>query len=303
VIASFGSFGIYAYDMAGKALWSKDLGDMKIQRAFGEGSSPVLHAGLLVVPWEHEGESFVVALDAASGEERWRKPRPQGTSWASPIVLAAEGGALVVVSGVRTVAYELASGAERWSYGSAPEPEPEGECRRGGGGGGGGLIASPVIFEDVLILLSGGRRGGFKALAVGPKTKGELEEEALLWSHDGDAPHVPSPLAHDGILYALKGNSGVLTAIDLGTGQTIYSERLEGAQNIYASPVLADGRIYLASRDGAVEVVAAGPEFASRAVNQLEDAFDASPAIAGDELCLRGRKHVYCIAAAGEDAR
>jgi outer membrane protein assembly factor BamB len=295
VIASFGSFGLYAYDMAGEPLWSKDLGDMSITRAFGEGSSPVLRDGVLVVDWEHEGDSFVVALDAASGEERWRQARPSGTSWASPLVLEADGGPVVVIGGPRTVAYELATGAERWSYGEAPAPSR---------GGSSGNIASPVVYQDVLVLLSGGRRGGFEAIAVAPDAEGALERDsARLWTHDGDAPHVPSPLAHDGILYALKGNSGVLTAMDLSTGETLYSQRLEGVQNIYASPVLADGRLYLAGRDGAVEVVAAGPEPETLAVNRLDDAFDASPAVAGDELFLRGRRHVYCVAEEEDEER
>ena len=109
---------------------------------------------------------------------------------------------------------------------------------------------------------------------------------------------MPSPIAYDGIFYSLKSNSGLLTALDIETGEVVYGpERLDRLSDTYASPVAADGRLYFLGRDGTAEVIAAGPELETLAVNVLEDAFDASPAIAGDELYLRGHEHLYCIGA------
>ena len=119
----------------------------------------------------------------------------------------------------------------------------------------------------------------------------------MLWSSSSDLPHVSSPLAYDGIVYMLKQNSGLVSALDLASGEHVYGpERMESLAEAYASPVVADGHIYFAGRDGTVEVVATGAEFKTLAVNTLEDAFDASPAVAGDELFLRGRASLYCIA-------
>ena len=124
-----------------------------------------------------------------------------------------------------------------------------------------------------------------------------FESEALIWTNERDAPRIPSPVAHDGILYALKSTSGILSAIDVQSGEALYkATRLEGVSDVWASPIVADGRLYIAGRDGTIEVVAAGAEFATLAVNHLDAIFDASPAVAGDELFLRGRSELYCIA-------
>ena len=90
VIASFGSFGIYAYTMAGEPVWQKDLGDMEVANAFGEGSSPILHGDTLVLNWDHEGDSLIVALNKSDGEEKWRRQRSTVTSWTTPILVSGE---------------------------------------------------------------------------------------------------------------------------------------------------------------------------------------------------------------------
>ncbi|HET8644003.1 MAG TPA: PQQ-binding-like beta-propeller repeat protein, partial [Vicinamibacteria bacterium] len=115
VYAFFGSRGVYALDMAGKVLWEKDLGDMTTKMGFGEGSSPALHGDKLVITWDHEGESFIVALDAKTGKELWRTPRPERTSWATPLVVEHGGAAQVITSATGKVrAYDLGSGKVLW---------------------------------------------------------------------------------------------------------------------------------------------------------------------------------------------
>jgi outer membrane protein assembly factor BamB len=284
VYVSYGSSGVFALSLAGEVAWHVDLGDLLIQDEFGEGSSPVLVGELLVLLWDHEGDSFLVALDKQTGAERWRTPRPKGTSWTTPVVVRAGGRDTLVVGGARTLAYDAASGKELWSYGPADA-------------GGGMAMASPAAEEELVLVAVGGRTGGdVHALLADPGVAPDEPVEPL-WTRSAAVPGVPSLLAHAGKLYFLKGNSGQLSAIDLATGAIEYGpERLQGVADVYASPVAADGRLYVAGRDGTVEVLSMLPEIETLAVNVLEDAFDASPAIAGDELFLRGRAHLYCIA-------
>jgi outer membrane protein assembly factor BamB len=129
--------------------------------------------------------------------------------------------------------------------------------------------------------------------------KGDITNTpAVLWRYDRDTPYVPSPLLYGDQLYFLKSNTGVLSAFEAKTGKKLYGEqRLEGVPNVYASPLGVANRIYVAGRDGGVAVVQHGPEFKVLAVNQLDDGFDASPVAVGDELYLRGKKHLYRISA------
>ena len=282
VYASFGSFGLYALSLAGEVLWSKDLGDLTIQNGFGEGSSPVLCGDLLIQNWDHEGDSFLVAMDKRTGEERWRTPRAGGTSWCTPLTVERDGRAQIVIGGPRTVAYDAATGREVWSFGETPSR-------------GGGAIASPVALDELILVAGGGRTGEMRALIARPAGS---EDDLLLWSERADVPHIPSPLVYHDKLYLLKQNSGVLSVLDAKTGRLEYGpERLDAVANVYASPVVANGRLYVAGRDGIVEVLALDPQIETVAVNTLEDAFDASPAVAGDAIFLRGRANLYCIAA------
>jgi len=282
---SFGSYGIFALDLAGKVLWQVDLGDMKVNGEFGEGSSPVLVGSNVVVLWAHEGESFLVALDAKSGKESWRTPLAQGTNWSTPLVVTVDGKSELVIGGPRVAAYDPATGQELWGQGEAG--------RRNG------AIACPVALDGLVVYAMGGRGGGeARALVAGAaKAEGAEEDEGLLWSARIDAPHVPSPLAYDGKVYLLKQDSGILSVLDPSTGELTYGpERLDGVADVYASPVVAGQKLYIAGRDGTVEVLSTGAEIATLAVNHLEDGFDASPAVAGNELFLRGRASLYCIA-------
>ncbi len=157
-------------------------------------------------------------------------------------------------------------------------------------------IPSPVYADGLLFVTSGFRGNALQAIRLAD-ARGDISGgEAIVWSHDRDTPYVPSPLLHDGILYVLKSNTGILTALDATTGKIHYGPtRLPGIDGAYASPVAAGGRIYFPGRDGTTVVVAAGPELRVLAENHLDDGFDASPALAGRDLLLRGRGHLYCL--------
>jgi outer membrane protein assembly factor BamB len=282
VIASFESRGFYAYDLNGKLIWQADIGDKRMRSQFGEGSTPVLHGNTLVIVWDHQGESLIVALDKRTGKELWRKPRKEIDTWATPLVVTVSGKPQVIVPAMnRITSYDLANGDVVWeSPGLTMNPIP-----------------SPVSDGTFAYLMSGFRGNALKAIRLSD-AKGDLTgSPAIVWSLDRDTPYVPSPLLYEGILYFLKTNNGLLTALDAKTGQPHYqAQRIDAVPNVFASPVGADGRIYIPGREGTTVVLRHGPKLEVLATNVLKDGFDASPALVDNELYLRGYRYLYCVA-------
>ncbi|MEO2197834.1 MAG: PQQ-binding-like beta-propeller repeat protein [bacterium] len=281
--AFFGSRGLYCYDLDGDPLWDTDLGDMRIRMGFGEGASPVLYQDRLIVLWDHEGDSFIVSFDKRTGREQWRTPRDEMTSWTTPIVVEVEDGAQVVTSATGAVrAYDVETGRLVW--------EDEGVTLN--------AIPSPVSADGVVFVTSGFRGNRLAAIDLA-QARGDIAgTDAVRWSVDRDTPYVPSPVVHDGLLYLLKGNNGILTSFDADTGARHYGpERLPGIRSVYASPVVAGDRLYVTSREGTTVVLRTGPVLEILATNTLDDQFDASPAVVGGALYLRGARALYCIAA------
>lgn len=281
LIAHFGSRGIFAYDLAGDLKWSKDLGDMQTRHGFGEGSSPVIHGNVVVVNWDHQGDSFVVALDKTSGEELWRKSRDEVTSWATPLVVEHGGKAQVIVSATERIrGYDLATGSELWQAGGMTV----------------NTIPSPVHRDGIVYAMSGFRGTALRAIRLAQAQGDVTGTEAIAWTYDKDTPYVPSPLLYGDLLYFLKHNQGILSCLDADTGEVKFGPvRLDGVSGVYASPVGAAGRVYIPGRDGTTVVLEHGPEFKVLATNELDEGFDASPAVVGDTLYLRGRRHLYAL--------
>jgi outer membrane protein assembly factor BamB len=283
VYAWFESQGMYVYDMDGALLWSKDLGDKTMRNQFGEGSTPVLAGDRLVIVWDHLGGSFIVSLDAADGRELWRQSRDEIDTWATPLVVDDGGRRQAIVPGKNKIrSYDLENGAIVWeSKGTTMNPIP-----------------SPVFGEGMVFVTSGFQGNNLKAIRIAG-AKGDITgTEAIVWSLDRDTPYVPSPLLYDGILYLLKTNSGILSAFDAATGKPHYQlQRLEGLPEVFASPVGADGRVYIAGRDGVTLVLRNGKAYEVLASNKLDDGFDASPALVDDAIYLRGYRNLYAIAA------
>ena len=282
VCAFFGSRGLYCFDHDGRLLWERDFGDMDIRMEFGEGASPALHGDTLIINWDHQGQSFITALDKRTGEERWRVDRDEITSWATPLVVEHAGGTQVVTSATNRVrSYDLATGETLW--------ESEGVTMN--------AIPSPVAADGVVYVTSGYSGNRLLAVRLAGASGDITDSDAVMWSLDRDTPYVPSPLLHQGLLYLVKGNSGVLSAFDAASGARVYGpERLPGVRSLYASPVAVGDRIYIPGREGTTLVIKAGRHFDVLASNRLDDGFDASPAVAGDELYLRGQNYLYCIA-------
>ena len=284
LFAYFESFGLYAYDMNGKLLWEKDLGDKRMRNQFGEGSTPALHGNTLVIVWDHlNGDgSFVTALDTRDGKELWRVPRDEIDTWATPLILEVNGRAQAIVPAQKRIrSYDLDTGRIVWETdGLTMNPIP-----------------SPVHENGLVILMSGFQGNDLRAVRVA-EAKGNIDgTNAVAWSFDRDTPYVPSPIVVDGVLYFLKTNSGILSAFDAKSGKPHFqNQRLDSLPNVFSSPVSAQGRVYFAGREGATIVLKSGPTFEVLATNKLEDGFDASPALVDNEMFMRGYKYLYAIA-------
>jgi outer membrane protein assembly factor BamB len=283
VFAFFGSRGLYCLDTSGKLLWQKHLGEMHSKHGHGEGSSPALYGDTLVVNWDQESDSFVVALDKRSGKERWKMPRPEDTSWATPIIVQHGGKPQVVISGTNRIrGYDLAGGAVLW------------EC----GGLSSNVVASPVSANGVVYAGSSYDTRALLAIRLDGARGDITGSRQVLWSRKRGTPYVPSPLLYGDSLYTLQHYQGIVSRLDVKTGEDQGGPfRLGAIGNVYASPVGAAGRIYITSRDGVTQVISHGDKTPRNlAVNRLDDTISASAALAGRELFLRGERYLYCIA-------
>jgi outer membrane protein assembly factor BamB len=282
VFTLFGSHGLYCYDLEGNQKWSKDLGKMQAKMGFGEGSSPALHGDTLVVNWDHEGPSFLVAFDKNTGNELWRTPRQEGTTWATPLIVEHDGKGQVVVAATGMIrSYDLKTGKEIWRCDGRMTDN---------------VIPTPVADTGIVYVTSGFRGAALLAIKLG-KTGDLTGSDSIAWTANKGTPYVPSPLLYNGRLYLFEGNTGRLSCYDVKTGKALLSQqRIDDIQGVYASPVAANGHIYLLSQTGAGVVMNDGEQPKEVRTNQLDDQFNASPAIAGNELFLRGFRSLYCVA-------
>lgn len=281
IFAFFGSQGLFATDMQGNLVWEKDLGDMDTRNGWGEGASAALHGDKLVVPWDHEGQSFIAAFDKSSGRELWRQDRDEVTTWFTPLIVERGGKSQVITTGAGHVrGYDLETGEEIWH--------------------GPGLTVNAIptpLYDRGRVYLTSGYRGNILLAIDLDKARGNIEESgAIAWRYKRDTPYVASPIIYEDTIYFVKHLRGIFTALDVRSGEVRFGPvRLEDMRSIYASPVAAAGRLYLPGRYGNVIVIEHGPELRVLAINRFDDGFDASPAIVGDDIYLRGKSHLYRI--------
>jgi outer membrane protein assembly factor BamB len=279
---SFGSFGIYCYDMDGAIIWQRNLGRLNTRLGWGEAVTPVVHGDALLLNWDQEANSALYCLDARTGTTRWKADRNEKTSWNTPLVVEQNGRTQVVVNGTNRIrSHDLATGKVLW------------EC----GGMTVNAIPSPVAADGIVYCVSGYR--GAAACAMPLDAMGDITDTAkILWRYDKGTPYVPSPLLVDKRLYFTQGNSAILTALDIKSGKPLVDrERLPNQTSFYSSPVAAAGRIYLVDQQGTTLVLKQSDKLEVLARNQLDDHMDASPALAGRQLFLRGERALYCIEA------
>ena len=281
VYASFGSRGVYCYDFNGKLIWEKDLNvQMRIRLGFGEGSAPMLVGNLLIQVFDQETGSFIVALDKRNGKELWRMPRDERSSWSTPLAVEHNGRTQIVVSATNRVrSYDPENGKIIWET----------------AGLGANAIPAPVYQNQTVFVMSGYRDPRLMAIKLGKE--GDLtNSDSIIWSHTRGLAYTPSPLLHDNKLYVVTDN-GMVSAFNATTGEPHYAQvRLPKSYNFKASPVGANGKLYLATEDGDVVVLRMGEKFEVLATNTLTDeVFIATPVIAGGELFLRSQNRLFCI--------
>ena len=282
VIAFFGSYGLYCLDSDGGQLWQTSLGKMTSKHGHGEGSSPALHGNTVVVNWDHEGQSSAAAFDKRTGKEIWKVARDELTSWSSPIIVEHGGKTQAIISATTRIrSYDLADGKLIW------------ECA----GLSANVVATPVYADGVLYAGSSYNTRAMLAIKL-DGAKGDLTDtDHILWRRIRRTPYVPSPLLYGDALYFLGHYQAILTRVEAKTGDEPSGPfRLFGLRNLYASPAGADGRIYLTDLEGSTLVLSHAETPKPLARNQLDDRFSASPAFADNELFLRGRRHLYCLA-------
>lgn len=281
VYASFGSRGVYAYDFNGKLIWEKDPGvQMKIRLAFGEGSAPLLFENKLFLVFDHEAGSFIVALDKRTGKELWRQTRDESSSWSTPLAIHHGGRKQIVVAATRKVrSYDPDTGKLLWEA----------------AGLGSNVIPVPVYHDGFVYVMSGHRDPRLMAIKLGKE--GDLTgSDSIVWNHTKGISYTASPVLHENKLYVVTDN-GMISAFNSLTGEPYYSQvRLPNSYNFKASPVAANGKLYLATEDSDVVVVKMGEKFEVIATNTLADqVFIATPVIAGGEIFLRSQNTLFCI--------
>jgi outer membrane protein assembly factor BamB len=279
--AFFGSRGLYAYTLDGKLVWKKEFPQMRMRLQFGEGSPTVLAGGRLLLKFDQESDSFLVALNAADGKELWRVDRDEPSSWSPPLVIVHAGVEQAIVSATNRVrSYDVSNGKLLWEA----------------GGLGSNVIPAPVVHNGTVVVMSGHRDPNMLAIKLGGK--GDLTgTESVLWTNQRGNSYTASPVLHEGKLYFVTDN-GMLSCIDFATGKPHYLQQRLGDKpyNFKSSPVAANGKLYLATEQGDVLVVKLGPEYELLAVNPMGDQmFVATPAIADGEIYLRGPNELYCI--------
>jgi PQQ-like domain len=292
VIVSFGSEGLFAYDFDGKQLWRQDLGVLNAgwfydpDYEWGIGSSPIIWKNLVIVQCDIQKNSYVAAFEVATGKQAWRTPREEIPSWSTPTVIESNGRAeLVTQATTFTRGYDPATGKELWRLSGNSEitiPTP---------------IAGPGF-----VIVTNGYRGVQPIFAIKPGASGDISlkpnettSESIAWSTNRGGPYIPTPIVYGDQLYVLL-NNGALAAYTVATGKRIYQERLGGTGGSFsASPVAADGKLYLTSEDGDIFVVKAGPTYELLSKNSIGEIVMATPAISDGVIIVRGLKNMYAI--------
>jgi outer membrane protein assembly factor BamB len=292
IVAWFGSQGVFAYDFAGNALWKVDLGRLNLGAydipsvEWGPASSPIIWNGLVIIQCDTQADSFLLALNAETGETVWKTERRELPSWGTPTVSGPAGAPELVTNSSNFVrGYDPKTGQELWKIGGSSK-----------------ITAPTPIFSDGVHVVASGRGPERPVFAVRHGARGDLTLKAgaepnpsVAWSKTGRGPYMPTPLAYRGILYVLA-NNGVFDAYDLATGKEVYRERLSVVGSGFsASPVAADGKIYLSNEDGEMLVVEAGPVFKLIGTNSMGEMLMATPALSEGVMYVRGPSTLFAI--------
>ena len=292
VVVSFGSEGLYAFDMDGTLLWKQDLGILdpgyagQPELSWGFASSPVIYEGLVILQCDIQKGSFIAAFNLKDGSRAWTTTREEKPAWSTPVFFRGQARTELVTSGsLYYRGYDPLTGKELWRL------RDDGEVK----------VPSPVIANG-LFYLSGGNPRGREFYVVRPNANGDISLPAgqessgsVAWKKQRGSPYTPTPIVYDRHLYVCNDN-GVLTVYDADTGTQIYVQRIGTTNSTFsASPIAAAGRLYFASEDGEVFVVKAGPVYELLSINKMGEPLMATPAASDGMLLIRGQRHLFAI--------
>jgi outer membrane protein assembly factor BamB len=277
IYVSFGSRGLFAFDLNGQMVWRRDLG--AIDNYHGAAGSPLLYKGKVILYQDQNRNAFVAAFDARTGAQVWRTARQQSVGWGTPIAVRVGDHDEIIVNGQsRVMAYHPDTGAELW------------RCD----GMGYEVIPTPVVGYG-LVFCSSGRAG--PTLAIKPGGKGDVTRTHLAWDTPRGSPFVPSPLLYNNQLYTINDMQSIVTSFDATSGRVLWQGRLGVAQRegFSSSPVAVDGKIFMTNDDGETFVLRAGPTFQLLHTNNIGERTLASPALVDGVWYIRTDRNLFAI--------
>jgi len=292
VVVFFGSQGLYCFDTTGRLLWKKDLGVLDLgaydapEYEWGTASSPIIYKDRVIVQCDTQKQDFLLAVNIETGATVWKADRDELPSWGTPTVYAGGARAEVVTNASNFIrGYDADTGKELWRLGGSSQ-----------------ITAPTPVWSGGLMVVASGRRPEapvfvIRAGASGDITlpKGTSSSPNVAWSRQQRGSYMPTPLIYNGHLYVI-GNQGILDCYELVSGQEIYRRRIpHQGGGFSASPVAADGRIYLSSEDGDIFVVKAGAAFELLAANPMGERLMATPALSAGRMFVRGERHLFAV--------
>ena len=292
LVVFFGSQGLFCYDLDGKLLWKKDLGYLDAgafdipEIQWGFGSSPVIHEDRIIVQCDVNNQSFIAALDLASGREIWKTLRDETPGWGTPTIDTSQDYTQILVNGYKHIGgYNLETGKEIW-------------WMRGGGDI---PCTTPVLGHGLVFITNAhGRMRPIYAVRLDAKgdislNRGETSNEFIPWSYPRRGSYQPTPLVYGDYLF-VGDNGGILTCYEAKTGKEMYREKIGGDLGSYsASPVAADGSMYFSDEYGNIHIIKASPRYEHLGKIEMGETLMASPAIAGKTLFIRARRHLFAV--------
>ena len=290
VVALFGSEGLACYDTNGKLLWKQDLGVLNPglwddkESSWGHASSPIVYRDLVIVQADGHKQSFIAAFNLKDGKQAWRVERNEITSWTTPSIYQGKDRTELIANGGRYIrGYDPLTGKELWRF-SDNDTQVK--------------MQAPQIAND-LIYITGGYPAGRAMYVFRPGANGDISLRSgedtnafLAWRSSKGSPYTPTPIVYGDQFYVVADN-GVLSSYDAKTGALIYQQRLPSSFS--ASPVAADGKLYLASEDGDVFVVKAGRQFELLQKNVMGQPLMATPALTQGMLIVRADDVIYAL--------
>lgn len=308
VVAMLGSEGLFAWDLDGKLLWQKDLGQLDVgwfydpSYEWGFSSSPILYNGKVILQADDNRNAFIAAYDAKTGDEVWKTERDNLPSWGTPTLVEGPEGMELVTNGSRDIrAYDPDTGKELWHL------TPTGEV----------TVATPIVGPTGLVYVTARYRPIQPVYAVRPGGRGDISipdpdtaeagavesAEHIAWWDPRGGVYIPTPVAYGDVLYLVE-MRGIVKARDAVTGEELYKERVaeKGSAAITASPIAAGGHLYVASEDGDVYVFRHGRTFERVAVNPLGEVVMATPAVSENVLYVRTLGHLVALEESTEGA-